>query len=159
MSDFKRPYIVLHHSATEDSKSFSWGAIRHYHTHVNGWDDIGYHYGIELVGENYEIVKGRSLLERGAHCKEARMNSRSWGICLVGNFTHQPPPEGQLEACRKLVYELMELSGEVTVSRIIGHREAGLMEGFDWRRQVRGKPQYKDCPGAMFNLDEFRNSL
>ena len=51
--------IIIHHSAGPDSKIQNWGQIRRYHIDHNGWRDIGYHYGIELVGYDYEILLGR----------------------------------------------------------------------------------------------------
>ena len=43
-------YIVIHHSLTKDGTVADWEAIRRYHKEINGWSDIGYHYGIERVG-------------------------------------------------------------------------------------------------------------
>ena len=37
---------------------------------------------------------------------------------------------------------------------VIGHRDAGLMAGFDWRRG-----QYKTCPGRLFDTDAFQKRL
>ena len=42
-------HIMIHHSATEDSQTLSWQAIRRFHMtdpeHL--WADIGYHAGVE----------------------------------------------------------------------------------------------------------------
>ena len=44
-------YIIFHHSLTKDGTVVDWEAMRRYHEQVNGWSDIGYHYGIERVGK------------------------------------------------------------------------------------------------------------
>ena len=146
-------YVVLHHSLTPDGQTVSWGAIRTYHVKTNGWTDVGYHFGVELVGTHYEILIGRTLSEDGAHCKEAGMNRRGIGVCLVGNFDLASPPDGQLRAAARIVTWAMK-EFQVPRERVIGHRDAGLLAGFDWT-----KGQYKTCPGVQFSLDVFREML
>ena len=149
-------YIIIHHSLTQDSGTVSWGAIRKHHTDPAGpyrFQSIGYHWGLELVGDYYEILVGRTMEEEGAHCQEAGMNRRGVGVCCVGNFDLAPPSEAQLMALARLVTWLMtELN--IPQDKVIGHRDAGLMTGFDWR-----VGQYKTCPGRTFDLEAFRKLL
>lgn len=136
----------MHHSLTEDGPTVSWGAIRKYHMQVNGWLDIGYHYGIEMVGDHYEIFKGRMDDQVGAHCMGF---NDTIGICLVGNFDLAAPNPAQLALLKKICNSLMYIYG-IKVPDILGHWET---------YGLRGVPVEKSCPGIKFNMDEFRRSL
>lgn len=132
--------IIIHHSLTKDFGTVSWGVIRNYHMVECGWRDIGYHFGIEIVGNHEEILLGRMPNEIGAHCKGY---NRSIGICCVGNFDNEPPPEKIWRACRRLVRWLM-VDFEMTNHMVVGHRELA---------------SHKSCPGRMFDMDKFRREL
>jgi len=135
--------IIIHHSLTIDGKTLSWGAIRRYHIDINRWDDIGYHFGIELAISQYEILLGRMVDVEGAHCSPHGYNRKSIGICLVGNFNeHMPPPE-QIQKAVDLVLFLMRQYG-ISVDRVFGHRE------IDTRRT---------CPGDMMGMHNFRQEI
>ena len=136
-------YIILHHSLTKDSKTVSWNAIRKYHTQNLRWRDIGYHFGIELIDDHYEILAGRMMGENGAHCREQGMNGKSIGICFLGNLDLIRPLPEQWNLGLKLVRTLMSIFG-VPLEHICGHRDFAT---------------YKSCPGALFNLDKFRSEL
>jgi len=139
----KPEYIIIHHSLTKDTKTVSWNAIRRYHVHQLGWSYIGYHFGVELVGDRYEVLMGRWLNMVGAHCKQMGMNRRSWGICMVGNFDETPPEGSQLIVLRHLVRSLMEIGG-IDRDHVKMHRDFA---------------PYKTCPGTMFSFNEFIRSL
>jgi len=146
-------YVIIHHSLTKDGLVADWEAIRKYHREVNGWSDIGYHYGIERVGGGLSLQVGRPESEPGAHCKEMHMNLKSIGICVVGNFELAPPG---LEVMRFLADIVRRKVAEygIPVNAVLGHREVGLMAGYDWR-----KGQYKSCPGRHFQMDVLRAML
>lgn len=131
-------YIMLHHSLTDDSRTVSWPAIRRYHKQTMGMKDVGYSFGVEMAGPEYEALIGRSLYEVGAHCKEGEMNRKAIGICLVGNFDKAPPPPAQMEVLRdRLLLPLMQ-AFQIPPSKIVFHRDyAG----------------YKLCPGAAFTKE------
>lgn len=135
--------ITLHHSLTTDTGTVSWNAIRRYHTHELGWTAIGYHFGIELVGDRYEVLLGRMMNVPGAHCKEEHMNSKSLGICFVGNFDLHPPEDSQLMVGKNLLRALMEILN-IPKERIYRHSDFA---------------KYKTCPGLLFPFTELINSL
>ena len=133
--------IILHHSLTEDSQTVSWGAIRKYHVGVQKWLDIGYNFGLELIGDHYEILMGRMMNEARAHKKG--YNSNSLGICFIGNFDEAPPPPDQWNLGIRLVTSLCQ-QFFIPPERVMGHREF---------------TDTKSCPGKMFNLVEFRRQI
>ncbi len=133
-------YIALHHSLTKDSGTVSWGAIRRYHLSKK-YSDIGYHYGIELARNQYEIMCGRMPSKRGAHCHG--LNNNSLGVCMVGNFTHNPPPPEQWTLTVKLVKYLRE-EFNIPLQNVVGHRDA---------------QENRSCPGRMFDMGKFRADL
>jgi hypothetical protein len=149
----KPEYIVIHHSLTKDGDVNDWDAIRRYHVEVNGWRDIGYQLGVEMYDGNLTVQTGRRMNERGAHTKEAGMNRKSIGICVVGNYDLEPPPLSYLFLLRDLCWNVMVNWG-IRHDRVIGHRDAGMLAGFDWR-----KGQFKSCPGVMFPMAGLREML
>ena len=139
----KPEYIIIHHSLTHDGQTVSWQAIRNYHMVNLGWRAIGYHYGIELVNDCYEIIKGRMDNEPGAHCKQARMNFKSIGICLVGNFDEDKPDAVMMHRLTQLTRSLMEIH-KIPVERVHPHSMFA---------------RYKSCPGENFDFDKFIDGL
>ncbi len=135
-------YIIIHHSLTEDGQTVSWGAIRKYHIQ-QGWADIGYHYGIELIGDHYEVLMGRMPDQVGAHCKEAGMNQRSLGICLIGNFDLAPPPDMAFALLATLV-KALQGSWNIPTGNVKRHSDYAT---------------YKSCPGKLFPWAEFIGRL
>ena len=128
--------IILHHSLTKDSGTVSWGAIRRYHTQTNHWKDIGYHFGVELIGDDYEVLVGRMMTAQGAHTSGE--NHDSLGICFVGNFDIVTVPEKQWSLGIKLVTSLVDVF-DIHSGDIRGHRDFC----------------HKTCPGNFFDVEKF----
>jgi len=143
MAKMTPKFIILHHSLTKDSETVSSQAIRRYHVNDLKWNDVGYHYLIELVNGRHEILVGRMMNEPGAHCKQMGMNRQSLGICFVGNFDDGKPPTEMWLMGLKFVRALMDIHG-IPRQNVKGHRELC---------------DYKSCPGYFFNLNKFRESL
>ena len=146
-------YVLIHHSLTKDGEVVDWEAIRKYHRQVQGWSDIGYHYGIERVGNGILLQIGRPESQPGAHVKEMHMNSKSIGICVVGHFDLAPPGLEIMRFLAEIVRRKVAEYG-IPINAVLGHREVGAMAGFDWR-----KGQYKSCPGRHFNMDLLRQMV
>lgn len=143
----KPEYIVIHHSLTEDGKTVNWQAIREYHINTQKWLDVGYHYGIELVNERYEILKGRMDNIAGAHC--LGFNDCSIGICCIGNFDETEPSPEMMGLLVKLVKSLMAIYN-IPVDKVIGH----------WQSyELRGRKIEKTCPGNKLSIWSLRKAL
>ena len=136
----RKTHIMIHHSATRDSETVSWGAIRRYHIETMGWKDIGYHLGVELVGDHYEVMLGRDLEANGAHCYQDGMNVKALGVCFVGNFDKVAPPSEMLVfAARKLRPIMKRLSIPANSTNVVRH----------------GAYAPKTCPGILFPFAAF----
>ena len=70
--------IIIHCSATREGENYEVAEIRKWHL-ARGFNDIGYHFYIDLHGE---IHKGRDINKVGAHCKGH--NRYSIGLCYCG---------------------------------------------------------------------------
>lgn len=100
--------VIIHHSATKDKGTLDWSGIYNYHVNTRNWVDIGYHFGIEKVNGEYQILTGRPLGVQGAHCKRHGMNSRSIGICFVGNYERTTVPDEMYDVGIKLIAGLCQ---------------------------------------------------
>jgi len=129
--------IIIHHSLTEDGKTVSWQAIRNYHINTNGWSDIGYHFGIELIDNSLEILVGRPLLSVGAHT--VGQNENSIGICCVGNYDIVSPTFKMYAKLAELVANLL-IVFKLDINSIYGHRDFAP----------------KSCPGKLFDINELK---
>lgn len=126
---------MVHHSLTKDSETVSWPAIRRYHIQTMGMKDVGYHFGVELTGTDYEALIGRSLEVNGAGCPQGGMNEKAIHVCLIGNFDKAPPPPQQLEVFRDRIWTPMSDLFKIPPGNIVFHREFA---------------PWKSCPGSAF---------
>ena len=134
----KASKIILHHSASPDGITYNWAAIRNYHVNELGWLDIGYHAGVELVGDNYERLLGRPWDMDGAHT--IGQNHLALGLCFVGNYSLYEPDDEMLLIGAGIVKTWMRLF-EIPLSGIHKHNEY----------------QNKECPGLLFPFVKFLN--
>lgn len=144
----KKQYLIVHHSATPDGDTFSWGAIKNYHIKERGWRDIGYHIGTEKVGDSYWDILGRDFDDHGAHCPDGGMNAIGLGWCIVGNFDIVAPSSDLWAHCVKTGAHLRRLL-QIPVEKVLGHHEA----------QAKWGTVSKTCPGKKFDMFAFRAAL
>lgn len=131
------PYIVVHHSATQTCQTVLSckklvKSIQNYHMIDNNWEDIGYNF---LIGGDGSIYEGRGWGIHGAHL--IPYNARSLGICLLGNFEDEEPPNIQIEALKQLIYCAENTEKVTNDYHLIGH--------------LQGSPTL--CPGKfVYNI-------
>lgn len=133
--------ILIHHSLTKDQTVVDWPAIRRYHIETNGWDDIGYHWGIENVNGAIVLQKGRPENVPGAHT--IGMNDKSLGICVVGNYDLAVPSETVLNRLADLC-ALKCKEYHLRPEDIEPHHKYA---------------SYKTCPGSMFPMERLRDKV
>lgn len=100
--------IILHCSATKEKRFFCADDIRNWHMIGNGWNDIAYHYVIQLDGT---IEEGRPIKYQGGHTKGR--NAHSIGICYIGGLGENMNPKDtrtdeQKASLVKLVTDLLQ---------------------------------------------------
>lgn len=128
--------IILHCSATAESKNFHASDIDRWHK-AQGWNCIGYNYVIDLDGT---IEVGRNIDVSGAHAGSPH-NSISMGICYIGGCAKdgRTPKDtrtpSQKESLYKLVHDLLLLYPD---AKVICHNQLAK----------------KACPS--FKIDEFQ---
>lgn len=113
--------IVIHHTAGPVNQTVK--SIAQYHSgsssHVckGGCPGICYHYVINRYGKIYLCNPLENVVYHAAP-----MNTRSIGVCLIGNFDKIQPNQAQLDALDYLIPYLREaLKKEL---QVIGHRDA-----------------------------------
>ena len=107
---------------------------------MNGWRDIGYHFGIELVGSSYEILMGRMPDVQGAHV--SGQNGDTIGICFVGNYDEIEPPKLMIEKGLELV-KWLRWNYKILRTDVYPHSEFS----------------QKTCPGRLFDVPRFVGAL
>jgi len=125
--------IIIHHTFSVDHPDIlDWDGIRKYHIGL-GWNDIGYHYGIERVNNNLLVLRGRPDFVQGAHC--LGRNFESLGVAVVGNFDIAAPDDETMKRLASLCYMLKQKHPDI--KDISPH----------------SKYSIKTCPGKLFDMD------
>ena len=100
-------FAVVHHTVNsndyspDDSASLVRG-IYYFHTHDNGWCDIGYNFLVDRYGQVFEGRYGglnKSVI--GAHA--GGFNTYSTGIAVIGNFDIAGVPRAAYQALRSVL--------------------------------------------------------
>lgn len=154
-------FLIVHHTAGSNTAS-DWAAvvrsIWNYHVYTNGWDDIGYNFLIDPLGNIYE---GRADETRGAHF--SGHNSETSGMALLGTYTSVTPGATMLyaledllvwKACDKSIDPLAiayHASSGLMLHTISGHRDGGATE-------CPGDKVYELLPAIRTNVNAALNS-
>lgn len=95
------PTIELwaHHSAGTEAGPAGMRRIQNFHMDKRGWSDIAYSFVIDRA--DLTIYEGRGAGVRGGHT--FGRNSRSHGICVMGNFQVLSPTDELVERLAELV--------------------------------------------------------
>ena len=111
--------IIIHCSDTPEWRDDRAANIRRWHK-ARGFDDIGYHYIIDLDGT---IEPGREIEKAGAHAQGH--NTNSIGICYIGGADSNMKPKDTRTDAQKssLLLLLKYLRSKYPAARIIGHRD------------------------------------
>jgi len=148
-------HLIVHHAASANTSTNWPGVVRSiwdFHVNFNGWDDIGYNWLIDPLGQVYE---GRGDNVRGAHF--CGTNSGTVGICMLGNFQTEPPKDSAVEKLSKL---LAWKSCDIDIDPIdtAFHNSSGLQ-----LNTISGHRQgcSTSCPGDLFFplFSELRTSV
>ena len=126
--------IIVHCSATPEGRDYTAKDIDSWHR-ARGFNGIGYHW---VVYRDGRVVKGRSELQAGAHCKG--YNARSIGICYIGGVASdgKTPKDTRTAAQREALQILIkELLIKYPGATIHGHNEfaAKACPSFDVKRE------------------------
>ncbi len=157
MSRFNPRYIVIH-TAAYSGRNCDSETIDRWHRQ-RGWQGIGYHFVIiNDRHDDYEdgtVQEGRDLTTPGAHARG--LNAHSIGICCVGHGDREPLTEAQHAALVQLVSQLIDEYDQITVDRVIGHRELNdlVARGELADRYIT----HKTCPGLLISMDEIRQDV
>lgn len=117
------PYVIISHTASEGCNTQAECVQRvrlaqTMHIESNNWSDIGYNY---LIGGDGLVYVGRGWGKEGAH--SFGFNSKSIGICFVGTFNKEVPPQRQIHALKKLIELGVNNKQIATNYKLLGHRQ------------------------------------
>ncbi|MBQ6978680.1 MAG: N-acetylmuramoyl-L-alanine amidase [Paludibacteraceae bacterium] len=111
--------IIVHCADTPEGRDDRAADIRRWHK-AQGWNDIGYHYVVDLDGT---IEPGRPIENAGAHC--TGHNADSIGVCYIGGCDKKMQPKDTRTDAQKasLLLLLKYLVAKYPGVTIYGHRD------------------------------------
>lgn len=108
--------IVVHHSADNGTIE----SIARYHTTPppagHGWPGIGYTFVIDQAGTIYQVNDLDDLC-----FNVAQQNTKSLGICLIGDYQKNTPPDIQVSALKWLISTVRNVLDNALP--VVGHRD------------------------------------
>jgi len=107
--------IIIHHTATPASVSVQ--RIASYQVSNRDLPGITYHFCVDETGQ---VFQTQALNVLSSHA--GNHSNNSVGVCLIGNFTDNPPPHPQLNATAALLAQLVEQLN-LDLDQILGYNE------------------------------------
>jgi hypothetical protein len=112
----------VHH--TENPNGYAAGAVPAmlraiyvFHRYVNGWNDIGYNFVIDLYGRIFEARAG-GIDEPVVGAQAGGYNLFSTGIAVLGTFSSVPISKAARDALEKLLAWKLSLHGVPSLGRV-----------------------------------------
>jgi len=114
---------IVHHTAGTNSYTPAQAAaivrgIEIYHVEGNGWNDIGYNFLVDRFGTVYEGRGGgidKNVI--GAHSEG--FNTGTFGVALIGNYSHATPPKAQQDALVNLLAWRLDVAHVDPLSKVV----------------------------------------
>jgi N-acetyl-anhydromuramyl-L-alanine amidase AmpD len=130
-------HVVVHHSATSPDTSIY--EIAFYHVNNKDMPAIQYHYVITPSGKVCWMNEHEDLVWHGNSS-----NDYALGVCLIGDFTKEPPSRVQLAALQSLLAHIEQVEGRTL--QVIGHQDV-----WDANTECPGRtwPAWKEQAVAM----------
>jgi len=138
----KPTYIIIHHSAVEESKLFNQlNSINNYHRDARAFpvSSLGLHVGYHSLitgGKNYKCKKDT---DDGAHCNQkvggVSINFQSLGVCVGFNGDVETMSDIHYGLLKKQIWEWQE-KYKIPNEKVVFHRHFAT---------------YKSCPGSLLD--------
>jgi hypothetical protein len=103
--------IVVHHTADNGTPE----SIAKYHVNNNKWPGIGYHFLIDNTGQIFQTNDLDTI-----SYNVANQNTKTIGICLIGNFEKEQPSTAQIDSLKWLLSAVRGVVGELP---LYGHKD------------------------------------
>ncbi len=151
-------HLVVHHTDNLNMAT-DWAAVVRaiwvLHVQGNGWNDIGYNYLIDPMGNLYEgRAGGDGVL--GAHF--SGVNSGTMGVALLGTYSDLPPPQPMRDILESMLAwqskkwrldptaEKLHAASGLVLNVISGHRDAGISPRASGTTECPGNAAYSFLP-------------
>ncbi|XP_033606966.1 peptidoglycan-recognition protein SC2 [Cryptotermes secundus] len=156
------PFVVVHHGGmrkyctTMEECVAIVRSYQNYHIDFNGWNDIGYNF---LVGEDGNVYEGRGWEAVGAHAPT--YNTRSIGMCIIGDFTDRLPNPAALNALQQLIDCGVAEKKIEAQYQLIGHRQNAASKtecpGNKLFQEIESWPHWTPDPTSFSGVQTARN--
>jgi len=131
--------IAIHHSATATGTTAIFENFWRTQSSMGAPNAVGGYHEVILLNGDVEINYLPTRVSHGV----AGQNGDTYNICVVGNFSQNPPGGIQLQVLLDRIRFNVGRFANVTFDRVLGHREF--------------PGQSTSCPGPATNMNNIRN--